>query len=178
MAVLIGDGLCLRPLSMADAPALARAALESVSTVGVWLPWCDASFTEADAEHWVRTCDDDRADGSAYSVGIFDGAGGEYLGGIGINHINREHDFANLGFWVRQSRQGERIAPRAARLMAAYGFEKLGLTRLEIVAAEQNARSRKVAEKAGARFEGILHNRLVIRGVAVPAAMYSLLPEA
>ena len=62
--------------------------------------------------------------------------------------------------------------------MAAYGFEKLGLTRLEIVAAEQNARSRKVAEKAGARFEGILHNRLVIRGVAIPAAMYSLIPPA
>lgn len=177
MAAIIGDGLYLRPLLMADAPALARAALESVATVGVWLPWCDASFTEADAEHWVRTCDDDREDGSAYSVGIFDAAGGEYLGGIGINHINREHDFANLGFWVRQSRQGERIAPRATRLMAAYGFEKLGLTRLEIVAAEQNARSRKVAEKAGARFEGILHNRLVIRGVAIPAAMYALLPE-
>ena len=178
MAILVGDGLCLRPLSISDAPALARAALESVSTVGVWLPWCDASFTEADAEHWVRTCADDRAEGSAYSVGIFDAGGGEYLGGIGINHINREHDFANLGFWVRQSRQGERIAPRAARLMAAYGFEKLGLTRLEIVAAEQNARSRKVAEKAGARFEGILHNRLVIRGVAIPAAMYSLIPPA
>lgn len=51
MAAIIGDGLCLRPLLMADAPALARAALESVATVGVWLPWCDASFTEADAEH-------------------------------------------------------------------------------------------------------------------------------
>jgi RimJ/RimL family protein N-acetyltransferase len=178
MAALIGDGLCLRPLLMADAAAMARAALESIPTVGVWLPWCDASFTQADAEHWVQTCIEDRADGSAYSVGIFDADGGEYLGGIGINHINREHDFANLGFWVRQSRQGERIAPRAARLMAAYGFEKLGLTRLEIVAAEHNERSRKVAEKAGARFEGILHNRLVIRGVAVPAAMYSLLPGA
>ncbi|MEO5934438.1 MAG: GNAT family protein [Duganella sp.] len=178
MAALVGDGLCLRPLSISDAPALARAALESIATVGVWLPWCDASFTEADAEHWVRSCADDRANGSAYSVGIFDVADGGYLGGIGINHINREHDFANLGFWVRQSRQGERIAPRAARLMAAYGFEKLGLTRLEIVAAERNARSRKVAEKAGARFEGILRNRLVIRGVAIPAAMYSLIPPA
>ena len=178
MAVLTGDGLCLRPLPMADAPALTRAALESVATVGVWLPWCDAAFTQADAEHWVQTCDADRAQGSAFSVGIFDAAGGDHLGGIGINHINREHDFANLGLGVRQSRLGERIAPRAARLMSAYGFEKLGLTRLEIVAAELNVRSRKVAEKAGARFEGILHNRLVIRGVPVPAAMYSLLPEA
>ena len=177
MAILTGDGLCLRPLLMADAPALTRAALESVATVGVWLPWCDAAFAQADAEHWVQTCDADRAEGRAFGMGIFDAAGGDYLGGIGINHINREHDFANLGFWVRQARHGEGIAPRAARLMAAYGFEKLGLTRLEIVAAERNARSRKVAEKAGARFEGILHNRLVIRGVAIPAAMYSLLPE-
>ena len=135
MAVLTGDGLCLRPLLLADAPALTRAALESVTTVGVWLPWCDASFKLEDAVHWVQTCDADRAEGSAFSVGIFDAGDGDYLGGIGINHINREHDFANLGFWVRQSRHGERIAPRAARLMAAYGFSKLGLTRLEIVAA-------------------------------------------
>lgn len=176
MAALIGDGLCVRPLLPADAPALAEAALESIATVGVWLPWCDASFTLAEAEEWVRICAAERADGSAHSMGIFDAADGAYLGGVGINHINRVHDFANLGFWVRQSRQGEGIAPRAVWLMAAYGFEKLALTRLEIVAAEQNAGSRKVAERAGARFEGILHNRVVIRGVALPAAMYSLLP--
>ncbi|HEX8407035.1 MAG TPA: GNAT family N-acetyltransferase [Duganella sp.] len=177
MATLIGNGLCLRPLLPADAPALTEAALESLPTVGLWLPWCDAEFTLADAEEWVRICAADRADGKAHSLGIFDADDGAYLGGIGINHINREHDFANLGFWVRQSRQGAGIAPRAVRLMAAYGFKKLALTRLEIVAAEQNVRSRKVAERAGARFEGILHNRLVIRGVAIPAAMYALLPS-
>jgi ribosomal-protein-serine acetyltransferase len=175
-AALIGNGLCLRPLMLSDAPALTAAALESVATVGIWLPWCDQSFSLADAEQWVRICADDRAEGSAYSLGIFDPDGGEYLGGIGINHINQEHDFANLGFWVRQSRQGQRIAARAVRLMASYGFGKLALTRLEIVAAEQNLRSRRVAEQAGARFEGVLHNRLVIRGVPTPAAMYALLP--
>jgi ribosomal-protein-serine acetyltransferase len=177
MAALIAEGLCLRPLRMADAAALLEAAQESLSTVGLWLPWCDAGFTLDDAEHWVQTCIDERADCSAHSVGIFDAGDGAYLGGIGINHINREHDFANLGFWVRQSRQGGGIAPRAVRIMAAYAFGKLGLTRLEIVAAEHNQRSRRVAEKAGARFEGILHNRLVIRGVATPAAMYALLPD-
>lgn len=177
MAALIADGLCLRPLLMADAPALAQAALESVATVGPWLPWCDPTFSLDDAQHWVQSCVDDRVTGSAYSVGIFDAGDGAYLGGIGINHINREHDFANLGFWVRQSRQGGRVAPRAARIMAAYAFDRLGLTRLEIVAAEHNQRSRKVAEHAGARFEGILQNRLVIRGVPTAAAMYALLPD-
>ena len=177
MGALIGDGLCLRPLLPADAPALAVAALESIPTVGLWLPWCDAAFTLTEAEEWVRICAAERADGSAHHMGIFDADSGGYLGGVGINHINRVHDFANLGFWVRQSRQGQGIAPRAVRLMAAYGFGKLALTRLEIVAAEQNAASRRVAERAGARFEGILHNRVVVRGVAMPAAMYALLPD-
>ncbi|MBJ7312902.1 GNAT family N-acetyltransferase [Rugamonas sp. CCM 8940] len=171
---LVANGLCIRPLRAGDAAALARAAAESLDTVGQWLPWCDEQFALREAEQWVRICAADLAARTAYSMGIFAEDGGDYLGGIGINHINREHNFANLGFWVRASRQNRGIARRAVAMMAEFGLDVLGLDRLEIVVAEHNLASRRVAVTVGARFEGILHNRLLLRGTPMAAAMYSL----
>jgi RimJ/RimL family protein N-acetyltransferase len=102
--------------------------------------------------------------------------GRELYGGVSINQINRDYNFANLGYWIRQSRQRQGLGARAADLMACYGFHRLGLTRLEVVAAEHNVASRAVAEKIGAQFECIARNRLVLHGVPCAAAMYSLVP--
>lgn len=176
MTSLLASGLCIRPLRLADADAFADAALESAATVGRWLPWCHAGYTLAEAGQWLQACERNLAAGAAYSMGIFSEDGELLLGGIGINGINREHNFGQVGYWVRQSQQGRGIAPRALAAMAGYGFRVLGLTRLEIVAQEDNLASRRAAEKAGARFDGLLKNRLVVRGTPCTAAMYSLTP--
>jgi ribosomal-protein-serine acetyltransferase len=48
------------------------------------------------------------------------------------------------------------IATVAVRLIARFGFEDLDLQRLELLIAVDNAASRRVAEKVGATFEGVL----------------------
>jgi RimJ/RimL family protein N-acetyltransferase len=93
-----------------------------------------------------------------------------------LNHINRTHQLGNLGYLVRTSRAGEGIATEAARLVAQYGFEKLGLERLEIVVHPDNAPSLKVAEKLGATREALLRNRELLHGVPCSAYMHSLIP--
>jgi RimJ/RimL family protein N-acetyltransferase len=176
MTTLIADGLCIRPLRRHDIDAFHAAALESASTVGRWLPWCRADYSLDEAGEWLQACERNLEEGSAYSMGIFSEDGELFIGGIGINGINREHNFANVGYWVRQSQQGQGIAPRALGMIARYGFRVLGLTRLEIVVQEDNRGSRRVAEKAGASFDGLQKNRLVVRGTPHTAAMYSLTP--
>jgi ribosomal-protein-serine acetyltransferase len=168
--------LCLRPFELSDAPAFAAAALESVETVGVWMPWCHDQYTVADAEAWIQLTIQNMNSDIAYDFGIFTGDGKTLLGGVGLNQINRLHNFGNVGYWVRQSRQGKGVASRAAREMIRFGFDEKKMTRLEIVAAEGNLPSCRVAEKAGGRFECIARNRLVIRGEPRDAAMYSVIP--
>jgi RimJ/RimL family protein N-acetyltransferase len=82
-----------------------------------------------------------------------------------------------VGYWVRTSRHGEGIAGRATKLAARYGFEHAGLIRAEIVMAVGNEKSRRVAEKIGAHYEGILLNRMVVGKSIFDAHMYSLLPS-
>lgn len=98
------------------------------------------------------------------------------MGSVGINSIQSGYQMGNIGYWVRQSEQGQQIALEAVQAITAFGFEQLGLTRLEIIAAEHNLPSRRIAEKTGARFEGIAYNRLVIHGQPTDAAVYSLIP--
>lgn len=60
-----------------------------------------------------------------------------------------------MGYWVRTSQTRRGIATAAVRLIARFGFEDLGLRRLELLIATDNFASRRVAEKVGARLEGI-----------------------
>lgn len=55
-------------------------------------------------------------------------------------------------------------------------FAEMGLTRIGIVVQPGNDGSARVAQKAGARLEGLCRNRVVFRGVASDASLYSLVP--
>ena len=78
---------------------------------------------------------------------------------------------------MRTSRHGEEIAGRATKLAAQFAFEKVKLIRAEIVIALGNDYSKRVAEKIGAHYEGILLNRMVVGKNVYDAHMYSLLPS-
>lgn len=176
MYTLSATGLCLRPFGARDVEAFAAAARESAESVGRWMPWCHADYSEQEARDWFGVCQQHLADETAFEFGIFAEQGGELLGGAGLNTLNRQHNLCNLGYWVRQSRQRQRVATRCVRLLSAFGFETLRLTRIEIVAAQGNQASQGVARAAGAQFEGVARNRLMIRGEPVAAAVFSLIP--
>jgi len=171
-----GDGLLLRPYRPEDSRALAAAVRESVDSVGVWLPWCNTGYGDAEAEAWIAHCAEGWRSGEHFAFALFDVGAGQFLGAAGLNQRNREHNFMNLGYWVRTSQQGKGVAVRATQLVAGFGFGQIGLTRIEIVTALDNRASRRVAEKSGAALEAIARNRLVDRGNPIDAALYALVP--
>ena len=173
---LVANDLCIRPFEEGDIAAFVAAVRESVATVGSWMPWCHANYSEAEARSWFEQCLANLRAGRAYDVGIFAADGGELLGGVGINQLNVQHNFGNVGYWVRQSHQRRRVATRAVRIMGGFGFNCLKLTRLEVVIAVDNHASRGVAERVGAVHECIARNRLLVMGLPAPAAVYSVTP--
>ena len=112
----------------------------------------------------------------AYIFHVLEVATNQVVGFAQLNLVNRLYQMANLSYQVRSSRTGEGIASEAARLVARYGFEKLGFQRIEVVVAVDNAPSFRVAEKIGAVREGLLRNRLLINGSPRDAFMHSLIP--
>jgi len=173
---LANANIVIRPFQPADADEFVRAAHESIETVGKWMSWCSHSFTRESALAWFATCDQDREAGRAYDMGIFCAATGQLLGGAGINQLSPHHRYGNIGYWVRQSRQGRGIAQQAVALLRDFGFTQLGLFRLEIVMGVGNAASEAVAIAAGATFECRARNLIVLHDQPFDAHIYALIP--
>lgn len=172
---LHAPGLRLRPWQTGDIHPLYEATRESIASVSPWLPWLHADYSLEDSATWISQSAAGRERGDAHTFGIFD-MQGHVLGDIGLNRIDTRRASANLGYWVRQSAQGQGVATRAARAVADFGFQALGLVRIEIVVAIDNVASRRTAERLGAHFDGFSPNRIVHHGNAMHAAVYSLLP--
>lgn len=176
-SMLTDDEIYLRVFRDRDLDSFMAAIAESHETVGKWLPWCHKGYTAREALNWFRHTQDCEKQGYAFEYGIFSAKTRQLIGGAGISDINTEFGFGAIGYWVRQSSQGRGVASRAVKLLSIIGLRELGLHRLEIIALVDNAASRRVAEKVGARFEGIARNRLILGGVARDAALYSLIPD-
>jgi len=175
----LSDGVVrLRAYRDDDAEALAEAVRESVGTAGPWLAWARADYDTATAQDWIRLCKQAWLLGDGFEMIIVDAQTGRFLGGMGINQRHREHRFANLGYWVRESEHGKGIVTRAGKLVLPWAFDVVGVTRVEIVAAHDNLPSRKAAERIGGTFEGMLRNRLLVNDKPVDAAMYSVTPPS
>ena len=174
----LSDGfVSLRPMRAADARPLHAAVRESLRELRPWMSWADEEYDLDVAREWVAAAAARWQDRSYFGFAICDAGDDTFLGGCSLSHINPLYRFCNLGYWVRTSRHGEGIAGRAALLAARFAFARLGLVRVEIVIAVGNQASRRVAEKIGARYEGVLRNRMVVRELVHDAWMYSLIPS-
>jgi len=176
-ATFSSDGIGIRRYRAEDVDALFEAARESVRELSVWMPWCSENYSRMDSENFVCSRETAWETGEHYSFVIYETSSGHFLGSVGLNFINRIHQFANLGYWVRTSRTRRGVATAAARMAARFGLGELGFNRLEIVTAAGHVASQRVAKKVGAHCEGVLRKRLVIHGHVHDAVMFSLVAE-
>jgi ribosomal-protein-serine acetyltransferase len=166
------DPVLIRPYEDGDAQELVLAVRESIAELSPWMPWCTPEYSLEDAVGWIEATKVGHAEGSMYQFAIV--AAGRFAGGCGIGHINHANQFANLGYWVRTSMTGRGIAPAAVPKLASWTFDNTRLNRLEVVAAVDNLRSQRVAEKAGAEREGTLRQRVLVQGLPRDAVMYAI----
>jgi ribosomal-protein-serine acetyltransferase len=136
-----------------------------------------ASEELGDWQDWIKAIDDGWENDKEYFFQIIDTGTNQVVGGVFLNHVLRQYQMANLGYWVRTSRTGSGIATEAARQVARYAFEQLGFQRLEIVVDIGNTPSLKIAQKLGAVREGLLRNRGYVHGTPHDAFMHSLIPS-
>jgi ribosomal-protein-serine acetyltransferase len=167
-------GVSIRRYEESDVEAMVAAARESTAEVLPWLPWCHAEYSEVDAMGWIRATREGHLAGTMHEFAIIDSTG-VYAGGCGINQIARMSGVANLGYWVRSSLAGRGIAAAAVLQLVPWAFQHTELHRLEIVAAVENRRSQRVAEKVGAHRDAVLGKRTLVNGLPADAVLYSVL---
>lgn len=175
---LSSDGnIALRQFTLEDVPALFNAIRESMTQLSAWMMWAHPQYSIEDTQAFVLKCGPGWEKGEQYSFAIVDAHDGQFLGSVGLSAVNRAHGFANLGYWIRTRKTRHGVATSATRMAARFSFETLGLNRVELLVPTANVASQRVAEKAGAKREGLLRKRLQLNGIAHDAFVYSFVQE-
>jgi RimJ/RimL family protein N-acetyltransferase len=173
---LSAENVVLRQFTSHDIKQFVGAIRESANSVGKWLPWWKADYSEDEARSWFHACEEAIAARSGFDIGIFHKDDELLIGSVAINRIDAMNRIGSIGYWVRESQQGKGYCSEAVNRIKLFGFDELALARLEIVVLAENSASRQIAEKCGATLECIAENRLSHRGQPTAAAVYSLLP--
>ncbi len=172
------DRFILRRPTLSDVDGICEAVLESYAELAPWMPWCHKDYSRDDAVSRIAVVEETWEKGSEYSYMIFDPGNPEkVLGSVGLPQIYRDQRRAELGYWVRTSSTGQGFATAVARETARHAFEVFRLERIEILVSVGNEASRRVAEKTGATYEGVLRNRICYGDQISDAHCFSLLHE-
>lgn len=124
-------------------------------------------FVSSRAARWAA------ADGEM-TFAVTDAADGRLLGMVGLHA--RDASMREIGYWTAPWARGRGVMTDAARMACRFGFDVLGLARIEWLAAVGNDASWRVAEKLGFRREGTLRSGLLHRGERLDAWVGGLLP--
>jgi RimJ/RimL family protein N-acetyltransferase len=163
------DGaLELRPWREDDIPAIYAACQDP--EIQHWLPLVPRPYTLEDARAFVA----DEIGLGPYQYAIVEN--GTVVGSIGMR-VHEQGRRGHIGYWCAREARGRGVVTRALRLLCRYGFDELGLGRLELITDPDNHGSQRVAEKAGFQREGVLRSHLLHPdGRRRDSVMFSLLP--
>lgn len=164
--------LVLRPFTLADAPIVQRlaGAVEVADTTqNIPHPYPDGA-----AELWIASHADRFAAGTVITFAIVLRATAELLGAIGIS-LSPRHHLGELGYWIGAPYWNKGYTTEAAAAVIDYGFETLGLHRIQARHFTRNPASGRVMQKVGMTFEGIQRESVLKNGRYEDVAFYSIL---
>jgi [ribosomal protein S5]-alanine N-acetyltransferase len=152
--VLADDAIRLVPLAPAHEPALAALALDDDVRTYTRVPTQPrAGF----AAEWLERYEEGWRDGTRAGFAI-ETQDGQFLGVGLFVALEREGRQGEIGYVVGPAARGKGVATRTLRLLTDWGFDTLGLERIELWIDVANPRSERVAERVGYLREGVLRS--------------------
>lgn len=85
------------------------------------------------------------------------------IGTCGFTRFSFPNDSAEVGYVLNPAYRGRGLAPEALTEVLRFGFSVIGLNRIEAKYIVGNEASRRVMEKVGMRFEGVLRGGMKIK---------------
>jgi ribosomal-protein-alanine N-acetyltransferase len=83
------------------------------------------------------------------------------VGSVSVQHWNRYHRRAEIGYDLARDCWGRGLAQEAVREVVRFAFERMALNRLEIWTSTANMRSLRLAGRLGFSREGTLRRRIL-----------------
>ena len=122
---------------------------------------------------WVGRYVDGWADGTRAGFSIRDDDDA-FLGFMALVQLELEQRQGEAGYLLKESARGRGAATIGLRLLTEWGFEELGLERIEMHIDITNQPSLRLADRAGYKREGVLRSMYFKEGTRCDLALYSM----
>jgi ribosomal-protein-alanine N-acetyltransferase len=150
--VVRGPTLTLRYATRADAPRLLELASDpAVTRYFSWGPYTDVSQPEG----YIASLPAKRERGELLDFLVDHHEDGP-IGVTGLSELSVRNRHATVGSWFGHRWWGSGANLESKALIAALGFERLGMDRLTAWANTRNGRSQAALERVGFKREGVL----------------------
>ena len=166
--------LHLRPWRPGDEPVLLEAFADP--EVQRWTSVALPYLPEHARAYVHERTRDGWASGTDLTWAVCDSTTGEVLASLALRPA-ADPGVHDVGFWCLPSARGRGVVPDALGVVCRWAFAQLGAVRVEWTAEVGNSASRRAAEKAGFRVEGVLRRGLVHRGEHVDGWLAARLPD-
>lgn len=125
-----------------------------------WSPHADMVYTL----EYVNYLQSRYRSGDFYDWGVTLKESGKMIGTCGFTRFDYANNSAEIGYVLNPRFHGLGIATEVTARVIEFGFETLGLNRIECKFMIENAASRRVMEKNGMTFEGVRREGMLIKG--------------
>lgn len=155
------ERLLLRKIKMADAQDMYDYASRSeVTRYLLWYEHPDLGFTK----RYIAYLDTQYRAGKFYDFAIIERESKKMIGTCGFTRLDEEKKMGEIGYVLHPSFWGRGYATEAVTAIIRFGFEKMGLCRIEGRYMANNTASCRVMEKCGMKLEGVYADFMVIKG--------------
>jgi len=100
---------------------------------------------------------------------------GECIGQIAYFLVDSKNHFAEIEYCIGSRFQCKGYATEATKAVIRFGFEKMNLHKVQICTKEINAASKRVIEKCGFTYEGMLRDYFYRNGAYMGRLYFSIL---
>jgi RimJ/RimL family protein N-acetyltransferase len=153
--------LTLRPPRTGDGQALHEALTESLPELRRFLaslPWVAAEQTLESAETFCRNGESNFIARRDLPFFVFEKATGRIVASAGLHRTVWQTPKTEVGYWCRTKSTGRGYMTEAVMALTEYAFQYINAARVELITDEENAASKRVAERSGFVLEGTLRN--------------------
>ncbi|MBE6549465.1 MAG: GNAT family N-acetyltransferase [Ruminococcaceae bacterium] len=174
MPTLRTERLILRPMKESDANDMFDyAQREDVTTYLLWSPHRSVSYTR----EYLKYIETRYDVGDFYDWAVIERSSGKMIGTCGFTRIDMPNNVGEIGYVLNPDFHGKGYGTEAASEALRFGFDVIGLHRIEAKFMEGNRASLHVMDKLGMSFEGFRRESMLVKGKYRTVGICALLSE-
>lgn len=170
--VLETERLRLRAITVEDAEDVFDYGKDPESNM--FMPW-PTHLTIADTYAYLETIPKNHAARERLGFAITLKEDGKFIGSCDYHTISLAHHRVMLGYVLNKKHWGNGYMTEAVHEMIRFAFEEMEMHRVSAHCDEDNIRSARVMERCGMKFEGMMKDYELRRGVFVSTKTYAII---